>query len=144
MSFRLSGNCGRGFDSISRHSNKVNWQHGFMVRSEAVVAKRIELFSTHEDAVGLLGMVESDSSLCYVKVGSYFAPVCPSYTSAIHIPNLGSTSHPDRTSSDRYMIFPQPTDVVFREVIQNAGGKLYMVDPWKNPPLSSVYMRWHL
>jgi hypothetical protein len=32
------------------------------------------------------------------------------------------------------MIFPAQVDVVFRDVKQNAGDTLYMLDPWKNPP----------
>jgi len=96
--------------------------------------KRIEHFSTRADAMELLGNIEAVRPIWYVKTGVYSTPVCPTYTSAIQIAELGSTLRPDRTSSDRYMVFPVPVDVVFREVSQNAGHTLYMLDPWKNPP----------
>ena len=99
-----------------------------------IMARRIEHFSTRGDATKLLASIEAQQPLWYVKAGIYTTPACPTYTSAIHIPQLGRTLHPDRTSSDRYMVFPSQVDVVFREVTQNAGNKLYMLGPWKNPP----------
>jgi hypothetical protein len=98
------------------------------------MAKRIELFSTREDALKLLGEVEAERPLWYARTGVYTTPTCLIYTSAIQIPDLGKTPRPNRTSSDRYMIFPVQVDVVFREVKQNIGNTLHMLDPWKNHP----------
>lgn len=98
------------------------------------MTKRIEIYSTQSDAAKLLSAIEAERAVRYAKVGVYDIAACPTYCFHTEIPNLGRTSHPDRTSSDRYMIFPNRIEPVLREVIQNSGSKLYMADPWKNPP----------
>lgn len=98
------------------------------------MAKRIEVFSTEEDVRRLLIEIQQVRPLWYVKTGTYNEPSCPIYTSATQILNLGKTMRPDRTSSERYMIFPSQVSLVFREVIQSGGNQLFMLDAWKNPP----------
>lgn len=98
------------------------------------MAKRIEVFSTEEDALHLLLEIQQVHPLWYVKTGTYHEASCPIYTSATQILNLGKTMRPDRTSSERYMIFPSQVSLMFREVIQSGGNSLFMLDAWKNPP----------
>lgn len=98
------------------------------------MTKSIELFSTREDALQLLAEIETKRPLWYVKTGTYSLPTCQVHTSATQISQLGITLHADRASSDRYMIFPSQVELAFRDVKQNTGTTLYMLDAWKNPP----------
>jgi hypothetical protein len=98
------------------------------------MTRRIEIYSTPSDASKLLSGIQESQPLWYVKVASYEQRSCPVYTSYVQVPDLGMTSRPNRTSSDRYMIFDKETEVVFRVVKQTSAATLYIVDPWKNPP----------
>jgi hypothetical protein len=99
-----------------------------------MMVKRIEIFVTPSDTRSLLAAVEQQTALFVVKVGSYASRTCTVYASARAIPELGITHRPDRLSSDRYMLFPEVVEVVYREVPQNSGTPLFMVDPWQNAP----------
>jgi hypothetical protein len=98
------------------------------------MARRLSIYALRDDALGLLQSLETSGPLRYVLTGAFDSADTPIYESAAGLPDLGTTQVADTTSSDQYMLFRPPVKVVRRKVPQNAGGVLYFVDPWKNPP----------
>lgn len=97
------------------------------------MARELSIYAVHDDALQLLQSLELQGPLQYVLGGAFDTPDSPVHAAAADIPDLGRTRFADISTSDRYMIFRPPVDVVRREVAQNNGKVLYFVDPWKNP-----------
>src|SRR4029450_5081889 len=98
------------------------------------MARRQYIYALHDDALGLLEMIESRGPLQYALMGAFGTTDTPVYQAAEELPDLGTTRVASTTGGERYMIFRPAVEVVRREVPQDAGGVLYFVDPWKNSP----------
>jgi hypothetical protein len=92
------------------------------------------IYAVHDDALRLLQSLEARGPLQYVLTGAFDSTDTPVYHAAEEIPGLGTAGWYDTTSCDKYMVFRGRVRVVRRKVAQNAGGYLYFVDSWKNPP----------
>jgi hypothetical protein len=97
------------------------------------MGRYFDFFATKQDSLDLLLVLEKKSPLFYARWGYYPAREAPTYHTASELSDLGIVIRPHK-GANRYIIFPEPVSLEFREVHRNSGKTDYVTTPPKGAP----------
>lgn len=96
-------------------------------------SKSIHLYATKRDLEELLTAIESQRPLKYTRAGMSDTPIVVTFTSCLHIPNLGCAPSGDSNLEPFWLITDAHANVEIESVPQRRGGVRYGIDPGLNP-----------
>jgi hypothetical protein len=97
------------------------------------MGRYFDFFATKQDSLDLLLALERRSPLFYARWGYYPRPEAPTYHTATELPDLGAVKRP-RKGENRYLVFPEPVRLDFREVHRNSGETDHVTAPPNGVP----------
>jgi len=98
-----------------------------------MATKQIHLFATRIDLEPGIQAIERKARLKYALCGLFDVAPRGALSSLLEIETLGTTTAPNQSLSQSYLVLPTDCDLEVREVPQKTGGTSYAVDQRQNP-----------
>jgi hypothetical protein len=92
----------------------------------------IQFFATREDMEEVIGVVEAQRPLTYVRTGLFDDPAVDAVDSLLAITELGFAPAGKAAQCPRYLVGARPFVPVIRSVLQRRGGTKYSIDQLEN------------
>jgi len=95
--------------------------------------KQIRFFIADDDLVSVLSEVERETSLQYVRAGSFAKPSSEVFRAGADLPGLGLATAESAVNSESFLVAEEATQIRSRPATLKNGTRSYFVDQLDNP-----------
>jgi hypothetical protein len=93
----------------------------------------IQFFALKDNLLPVLGAVERDGPLKYIRMGAYTEPKQEVFHRGADLPTLGKATSESASTSQSFLVCEADVPVSMRPVAFHAGGTNYHIDQLSNP-----------